>query len=84
MVIGVGDIQKNIGLFKNMTQPIHIIDKKTHEILAMILPDNKMEKYNLTDSLGGILHRKNQTPFDNINTMIEDAYEAQMREKYGR
>lgn len=83
MVIGVSEIQKNISLFKNLSERVHIIDRKTKEVLAMVLPRKKMETYSLTDSLGGILQRKKQTKIENFDTMVEDAYEEEMRAKYG-
>ena len=83
MVIGISEIQKNISLFKNLTETVHIIDKKTKEVLAMVLPRKKMESYSLTDSLGGTLQRQRKTKVQNFETMVEDAYEEEMRSKYG-
>ncbi len=84
MVIGVSELQKNISLFKNLTETIHIIDRKTKEVLAMVLPRSQIQKTPLTDILGGILQVKTATKiYTNINEMIEDAYEQEMREKYG-
>jgi hypothetical protein len=83
MVIGVSEIQKNISLFKNLTETVHIIDRKTKEVLAMVLPRKRIESYSLTDSLGGILQRKTQIKVQNFETMVEDAYEEEMRAKYG-
>ena len=84
MVIGVSELQKNISIFKNLTETIHIIDKKTKEVLALVLPKNRMEEHTLTDALGGILQRKTTIEnHENINEIVEDAYEQEMREKYG-
>lgn len=84
MVIGVSELQKNISIFKNLTETVHIIDKKTKEVLAMVLPRSEMKKYCLTDSLGGILQRKKSVPYENFDRMVEDAYEEEMRSKYGK
>ncbi len=85
MVIGISELQKNISIFKNLTETIHIIDKKTKEVLALVLPRTaEMEKDTLTDALGGILQRKEAIEqYENFDTMVEDAYEQEMREKYG-
>jgi hypothetical protein len=83
MVIGISELQKNTSIFKNLTETIHIIDKKTKEVLALVLPKNRMEEHSLTDSLGGILQRKQPFETTDINKMVEDAYEQEMREKYG-
>jgi len=84
MVIGVSEIQKNISIFKNMTENIHIIDKKSKEVLAMVLPRNDMKKYSLTESLGGILQKKEPIVYEDLNSIVEDAYEQEMRDKYGK
>ena len=84
MVIGISELQKNISIFKNLTETIHIIDKKTKEVLALVLPKNRMEEHTLTDALGGILQREKPLEISsNINEIVEDAYEQEMREKYG-
>ncbi len=84
MVIGVSELQKNISIFKNLTETIHIIDKKTKEVLALVLPRTQIEKHSLTDALGGILQRKDPIKrYENFDEMVEDAYEQEMKEKYG-
>lgn len=83
MVIGISEIQKNIGFFKNLTETVHIIDKKTKEVLAMVLPRRKIESHSLTDSLGGILQSKNRVKIQELENAIENAYENEMRAKYG-
>ena len=85
MVIGVSELQKNISIFKNLTETIQVVDKKTKEVLALVLPKSQMQKSNLTDTLGGIL-QSNQSigEYKNLDDMIEDAYDQEMREKYGK
>jgi len=85
MVIGVSELQKNISIFKNLTESIQIVDKKTKEVLALVLPKSQMQTANLTDALGGILQKSNPiNKYDNLDEMIEDAYDMEMREKYGK
>jgi len=84
MIISVSEIQKNISLFKNLTETVHIIDKKTKQVLAMVLPRKQLDSYSLTDSLAGILQRKKYQDVKNFETMVEDAYEEEMRAKYGK
>nr|MCH9741000.1 hypothetical protein [Campylobacterota bacterium] len=81
---GVSELQKNISIFKNLDETIHIIDKKTKEVLALVLPKPKMQKHTLTEALGGILQVKHPIKkYENIDEMIDDAYEQEMKEKYG-
>lgn len=84
MVIGVSELQKNISIFKNLTESIHVIDKKTKEILATILPNKQLDKPTLTEMLGGSLASKPIGDCANINDMAADAYEKEMRAKYGK
>ena len=85
MIIGVSELQKNISIFKNLTESIQIIDKKTKKVLALVLPRSQMQTANLTDTLGGILkNSKVIEKHDNLDGMIEEAYDMEMREKYGK
>ena len=85
MVIGVSELQKNISIFKNLTESVQIIDKRTKEVLALVLPKSQMQTANLTDALGGILQKgKAIKKYNNPDEMIADAYDMEMREKYGK
>ena len=85
MIIGVSELQKNISIFKNLTESVQIVDKKTKEVLALVLPKSQMQTANLTDTLGGILKkRKAIEKYDSLDDMIEEAYAMEMREKYGK
>ena len=35
MTIGISELQKNISIFKNLTETVQVIDKKTKEVLAL-------------------------------------------------
>ena len=85
MVIGVSELQKNISIFKNLTESVQIVDKKTKEVLALILPKSQMQAANLTDALGGILQKnKTNKNYDDLDEMIANAYDMEMKEKYGK
>ncbi len=85
MIIGVSELQKNISIFKNLTESVQIVDKRTKEVLALVLPKSQMQTANLTDTLGGILkNSKAVEKHDNLDDMIEEAYDMEMREKYGK
>lgn len=89
MTIGISELQKNMSIFKNLSQTVQVIDKKTKKVLAIILPRQEIEKRSLTESLGGILSSHKsidhyQDINQDINGMIDDAYAAEMREKYGK
>ena len=85
MIIGVSELQKNISIFKNLTESVQIVDKRTKEVLALVLPKSQMQTVNLTDALGGILQKsKAFKKNEKLDNMIEEAYDMEMREKYGK
>ena len=84
MTIGVSELQKDIGIIRNLVETLYIIDKKTNEVLATVFPNKKISQESITQKLGGvfsnsILEDKYQ---DNIEGAINDAYEKEMIEKY--
>lgn len=84
MTIGISELQKNISIFKNITETVQVVDKKTKEVLALVLPKSAIEKRALTDVLGGILHTdKTVQVYKNVDEMVADAYAQEMKEKYG-
>jgi hypothetical protein len=84
MIINISEIQKNLNIFRNVTETIFIMNKENKEVLAMVLPKKNIDKNSLTDSLGGILQRKNNTIVKDLDNAITKAYEEEMNEKYGK
>ena len=85
MIIGVSELQKKISIFKNLTENVHIIDKKSKQLLATVFPQKKMEKENMTESLAGCLASyKPDKHYDTMEDMITEAYEREMEDKYGK
>ena len=85
MIVGISELQKKISIFRNMTETVEIVDKKTKEVLAIVLPKKDMQQNSLTDALGGIL--KSSIRIENeedLEKKIADAYELEMREKYAK
>ncbi len=85
MIIGVSELQKKISLFKNLTETVYIVDKKSKSILATVLPKGKLEKISLENSLGGIFSAYLPNKEDqNYSEMLETAYDEEMMAKYGK
>ena len=83
MEIGISELQKNISLFRSIKEPLRIIDKKSREILAVVLPRRQREGH-IVESLGGIFRGyRPDREYKDTDAMIAEAYEAEMREKYG-
>ncbi|MEA2111032.1 MAG: hypothetical protein U9P71_03180 [Campylobacterota bacterium] len=84
MIIGVSELQKKISIFKNLSETVYIVDKKSKEILATVLPKAEIEKENIADSLGGIFQNyKPNKSYDSFEAMKKEAFDDEMREKYG-
>ena len=86
MTIGVSELQKDIGIIRNLVETLYIIDKKTNEVLATVFPNKKIPQERITQKLGGVfsnstLEEKYQ---NNIEGAINDAYEQEIIEKYGK
>jgi hypothetical protein len=84
MDIGISELQKNISMFKNLKETVQIIDKKSKEVLALVLPKSQIESTTLTDAIGGILQTNEKIrEFRTPDEMKQVAYDEEMRAKYG-
>jgi len=83
MTIGVSELQKNISIIRNLKETLHVIDKKTNELLATIIPNkqNNEEELSLTDRLAGSM--ANGIVVDDLDAAIKQAYHDEMMGKYG-
>jgi len=81
MTIGVSELQKNISIIRNLKETLYVIDKKTNELLATILPNKKEQKKSLTEELAGSM--ANGIIIDDLDKAISKAYDDEMMKKYG-
>jgi len=81
MIIGVSELQKNISIIRNLKETLYVIDKKTNEILATILPNKKEKKKSLTEELAGSM--ANGIVVDDLDKAISESYADAMMEKHG-
>ncbi len=87
MTIGVSELQRNISIIRNLTESLQVVDKKTNEVLATILPaKKKRKKQTLTDKLENALPpRKLPEKYRNdLDAAIADAYGQAVIERYRR
>jgi len=82
MTIGVSELQKNISIIRNLKETLYVVDKKTNEILATILPHKKEKKKSLTEQLAGSM--SNGIVVEDIDKAYHEAKEKELIEKYGR
>jgi len=89
MTIGVSELQKNISIIRNLKETLHVIDKKSNELLATIIPNSNKNKYDTKDDwverLGGVFSdsRLPEKYNGDVDAAISDAYHQEMMEKYG-
>jgi len=85
MTIGVSELQKNISMIRNLKETLYVIDKKTDEVLATILPNKKMPEKSITEKLAGVFSDSKLPEKYNgdVDAAIRDAYEEELMEKYG-
>jgi len=81
MTIGVSELQKNISIIRNLKETLYVVDKKTNEILATILPNKKEKKKSLTEQLAGSM--ANGIVVDDLDKAISEAYADAMIQKHG-
>jgi len=81
MTIGVSELQKNISIIRNLKETLYVIDKKTNELLATILPNKKEQKKSLTEELAGSM--ANGIIIDDLDKAISKAYDDEIMKKYG-
>jgi len=89
MTIGVSELQKNISIIRNLKETLHVIDKKTNELLATIIPNSNKKTDDTEDDwverLGGVFSdsRLPEKYKGDVDAAIADAYHQEMMEKYG-
>jgi hypothetical protein len=81
MTIGVSELQKNISIIRNLKETLYVIDKKTNELLATVLPNKKEQKKSLTEELAGSM--ANGIVIDDLDKAISEAYTDAMMKKHG-
>lgn len=82
MQAGLAEIQKNIALLTNLSEPLQIIDRRRKQIIATVYP--RLTTHNARRLAGKYQSR---IPVELKQVSFEDAREtamlAAMREKYG-
>ncbi|PHS34545.1 MAG: hypothetical protein COA92_01225 [Sulfurovum sp.] len=82
--IGIGELQKNMGILTHLTEALTIVDKRKNKEIAIVYPMQGQQKKSVVDELAGKFNKyaKNvdvNKPFDQIK---EEAMMEAMKEKY--
>ncbi len=78
--IGIGELQKNISIFQNLTEVLEVVDKRTKQPLAFVYPIHKQSQTALL--AGKYKNKVNDLPM-NIEQIKQEAFLKAMEEKYG-
>lgn len=78
--IGIGELQKNTSIFKNLTEVFQIVDKRKKEIIATVYPRTKN---SIVDKLSGKYHNRIAKSDLSFNEIKDIAMIEAMGDKYG-
>lgn len=78
--VGIGELQKNISIFQNLTEVLEVVDKRTKQPLALVYP---IHKSSITPMLAGKYKDKIASSHLSIEAIKEEAFTKAMEEKYG-
>lgn len=77
--IGIGELQKNTSIFKNIKEAFEIVDKRKNKKLATVYPYHKV---SVVDKLAG-KYRDRVAVNKSFEKIKEDSFTVAMKEKYG-
>jgi len=83
--IGIGELQKNMGILTHLTEALTIVDKRKNKEIAVVYPVNN-NKHNMIDEMSRRFQKKSKERgivIENLEKAKEDAMMEAMREKYG-
>ncbi len=82
--IGIGELQKNMGILTHLTEALTIIDKRKNKEIAVVYP---IENYqpNIVEELAGKYssYVKNVDANKSFKEIRDEAMMIAMKEKYG-
>ena len=78
--IGIGELQKNMGILTHLTEALTIIDKRKNKEVAIVYP---IEERSTTDMLFSKYRKKSKIKIDDLEKAKEEAMMMAMKEKYG-
>ena len=82
--IGIGELQRNMGILTRLTEPMTIVDKRKNREIAVVYPIEERQP-DIVAKMAGVFHEyaKNVDPDKSFREIREEAMAAAMKEKYG-
>jgi len=83
--IGIGELQKNMGILTHLTEALTIVDKRKNKEIAVVYPVNN-DKHNMIGEMSRKFRKKSKERgivIEDLDKAKEDAIMESMKEKYG-
>jgi len=83
--IGIGELQKNMGILTHLTEALTIIDKRKNREIAVVYPVNH-DRHNMVEEMSRkfqLRAKKRGIVIEDLEKAKEDAMMEAMKEKYG-
>lgn len=88
--VGIGEIQKNTAIFSNLKESIQIVDKRKHQVLAIVYPVHQA-RISISKKLAGKYKNQVQggqkalqsTSLESLKDIKQKALLEALGEKYG-
>jgi len=83
--IGIGELQKNMGILTHLTEALTIVDKRKNKEIAVVYPVNN-NKHNMIEEMSRKFQKKSKERgivIKDLDKAKEDAMMEAMKEKYG-
>jgi hypothetical protein len=83
--IGIGELQKNMGILTRLTEPLTIVDKRKNREVAVVYPINH-DRHNVVEDMSRRFKRRAQKRgivIEDLEKAKENAMMEAVKEKYG-
>ena len=84
--IGIGELQKNMGILTHLTEALTIIDKRKNKEIAVVYPARDVEEPNIIEQMSAKFQKRAKERgivIKDLDAIKEDAMMEAMKEKYG-
>ncbi|MEA1953839.1 MAG: hypothetical protein U9O24_05565 [Campylobacterota bacterium] len=84
--IGIGELQKNMGILTHLTEALTIVDKRKNKEVAVVYPIHEVNKPNIIEQMSAeaLARAKNRgIVIEDLEAAKEVAMMEAMKEKYG-
>lgn len=83
LTIGIGELQKNMGILTHLKEALTIVDKRKNREVAVVYPVKRREKSFIVDQLAGKYKHLNKKTSKSFQEIRDEAMMIAMKEKYG-